>query len=83
MDIKERNSHCDDHRNKNDSYHKACYKKKGTAELNENRKHQCHITSKTENAWIGIRQLIKIDHFVEAMSKKHDTYKDSEQKNKN
>ena len=57
--------------------------RKRATEFTEDCQHQCHITAEAEDAGIGIRQFIEVNHLVNAMSKKQDSEEDSKAENEN
>ena len=75
------NSHGDDHGNKDDPLKQSRYQEKRTAELAENRKHQCHVASQAKNAGVIERQLVEIHHLVHTVQKEKHSEEHSDSQN--
>ena len=82
MDVEKRDSHGCDHRDDRDPDKQSCNKENRAGKLTENTEHQCHITTETEYARIGIRQFIEVHHLVQSMRKGENAEEQSECKDK-
>lgn len=78
MDIEERHSHRDNHREDCYSDHQTGYQEKRAAKFTEDAYHQTHVASKSQYIWKSLRQFIEIGNLVNAMSKEQYTKEYSE-----
>lgn len=81
MDIKESDTHGNDHRNRNYPDQQTCNEEKRAAEFTDNRYHKGHIAAKAQYTRIIIDNGIEIHHLVQTMGE--EKYAEEHAYNKN